>query len=256
MSRCVIRATIDDAVPYIYTREQADEIIKGYPAHEREARSKGIPTLGSGRIFPVEEETIKCAAFKIPDHWAQLGSIDFGHDHPTAAVNLAWDKDDDCIYITKGYKRRGADIALTGLSPTATHCSALKAWGDWLPWMWPHDGLQHDKGSGDELASQYRDAGLKMHHERVTFEDGGNGVEAGLAEMLDRMQTGKLKVFEHIEDWFDEFRLYHRKDGKVVKEYDDLMAATRYAIMGKRFAKTKPVRKKTGRQPTGGWMGL
>ena len=31
----------------------------------------------------------------------------------------------------------------------------------------------------------------------------------------------------------------HRKDGKVVKEGDDLMAATRYGIMMLRFASTK-----------------
>ena len=35
--------------------------------------------------------------------------------------------------------------------------------------------------------------------------------------MLDRMETGKFKVFNPLNDWFEEFRLYHRKDGKVVK---------------------------------------
>ena len=56
-------------------------------------------------------------------------------------------------------------------------------------------------------------------------------VEAGLMDMLTRMQTGRFKVFKHLNDWWEEFRLYHRKDGKVVKEDDDLMAATRYAMM-------------------------
>jgi hypothetical protein len=37
----------------------------------------------------------------------------------------------------------------------------------------------------------------------------------------------------------EEFRLFHRKDGKDVKEGDDLMSATRYAIMMLRFASTK-----------------
>ena len=45
------------------------------------------------------------------------------------------------------------------------------------------------------------------------------------------MQTGRFKVFAHLDDWFEEFRLYHRKDGKVVKLRDDLMSATRYALM-------------------------
>ena len=49
--------------------------------------------------------------------------------------------------------------------------------------------------------------------------------------MLSRMQSGQFKVFDHLNDWWDEFRLYHRKDGKVVKEGDDLMSATRYAVM-------------------------
>ena len=53
------------------------------------------------------------------------------------------------------------------------------------------------------------------------------------------METGRFKVFEHLNDWFEEFRLYHRKDGKVVKEGDDLMAATRYALMMLRFARTQ-----------------
>ena len=48
-------------------------------------------------------------------------------------------------------------------------------------------------------------------------------------DMLARMETGCFKVFKELNDWFEEFRLYHRKDGKVVKEGDDLMAATRYA---------------------------
>lgn len=62
-------------------------------------------------------------------------------------------------------------------------------------------------------------------------------------DMLDRMQTGRLKVAEHLADWWEEFRLYHRKDGKVVKEGDDLMSATRYGLMMLRHAKVKPITK-------------
>ena len=80
-----------------------------------------------------------------------------------------------------------------------------------------------------------------MLPERATFSDGTNGVEAGLMDMLDRMHTGRLKVFSHLNEWFEEFRLYHRKDGKVVKEMDDLMSATRYALMMIRFARTPPM---------------
>ena len=77
-----------------------------------------------------------------------------------------------------------------------------------------------------------------MLHEHAAFEDGSVSVEAGLMAMLDRTRTGKLKVFKEHNDWWEEFRLYHRKDGKVVKEGDDLMCATRYALMMLRHSST------------------
>jgi len=70
----------------------------------------------------------------------------------------------------------------------------------------------------------------------AAFPDGSNGVEAGVLDMLDRMKTGRLKVAAHLNDWWEEFRLYHRKDGQIVKEGDDLMAATRHALMMLRHA--------------------
>lgn len=230
VDRNVTTMTIDDAEHY--TPEERAKIIASYPAHEREARTKGIPALGSGRIFPVTEESIKVAPFEIPKHWVQIGGLDFGWDHPFAAVGCAWDRDADVFYVTKAYRARE--------STPVIHAAALKPWGAWLPWSWPHDGLQHDKGSGEQLAVQYRSQGLTMLPERATFDDGTNGVEAGVMDMLDRMMTGRWKVFSTCPEWFEEFLLYHRKDGQIVKEMDDLISASRYALMMKRFAKVKP----------------
>ena len=69
---------------------------------------------------------------------------------------------------------------------------------------------------------------------------GANHPDVGqtLHNMLIRMESGRFKVFKHLNDWFDEFRLYHRRDGKVHKEGDDLMSATRYAAMMLRYART------------------
>lgn len=224
----IVNMTIDDVEHY--TPEQRAAIIASYPEHEREARTKGIPILGSGRVFPIAEEAIKVTAFPIPPHWSRIVGLDFGIDHPTAAVWLAWDRDTDTVYVTDAYRVRDASIAI--------HAAGIKARGDWVPVAWPHDGLQRDKGSGEQLADQYRAQGLAMLRQRATFEDGSNGVEAGISEMLTRMQTMRFKVFAHLNDWFEEFRLYHRKDGLVVKDGDDLLSATRYALMMRRHAKT------------------
>lgn len=226
MTRHVTTMTIYDVDHY--SPEERAQIIASYPAHEREARAKGIPTLGSGRIFPIEEEAIKVNPFKIPSHWVRINGVDFGYDHPAAAVQCAWDRDDDVWYVIKAHRARETTPML--------FAPAVNAWGTWVPTSWPHDGLQHDKGSGEQLAKQYAKAGMRMLKDRATFEDGSNGVEAGLMDMLDRMQTGRFKVFSNLDDWFSEFRLYHRKDGKVVKKADDLLSATRYALMMKRKA--------------------
>lgn len=86
-----------------------------------------------------------------------------------------------------------------------------------------------------------------MLSSHASFSDGSTGVEAGLFEMLERMQTGRFKVFAHLNEWFEEFRLYHRKDGKVVKEGDDLMAATRYGVMSIRHSIVDPAAFKANR---------
>lgn len=226
MTRHVTTMTIYDVDHY--SPEERAQIIASYPAHEREARAKGIPTLGSGRIFPIEEEAIKVNPFKIPSHWPRINGMDFGWDHPAAAVQCAWDRDDDVWYVIKAHRAREQTPMMFAPS--------VKAWGTWVPTSWPHDGAQHDKGSGEQLAKQYAKEGMLMLKDRATFEDGSNGVEAGLMDMLDRMQTGRFKVFSNLDDWFSEFRLYHRKDGKVVKKADDLLSATRYALMMKRKA--------------------
>ncbi len=230
LDRALTMMTVDDVDHY--TDNEKEQIIASYQPHEREARLRGIPMLGSGRVFPVTLESITCKPFEIPDHWPMLGGIDFGWDHPTGAVAIAWDRDADCIYVTHAYRES---------ERTPDQISVeLKSWNqNAMPWSWPHDGYVHDKGSGITIADQYRRVGLRMMREHATFDNGGHGLEAGLLEMLQRMQSGRFKVFHHLEDWFAEFNIYHRKDGRVVKESDDLISATRMCVMAKRFAKVR-----------------
>lgn len=241
-ARHVTTMTIDDAEHF--TPEQRQAIIDSYQPHEREARTKGIPTMGSGRVFPVAEELVREDAFSIPKHWPKIAGVDFGFDHPFAAAWLAWDRDADCIHVYDCYRVRQQTPLI--------HGAAIKARGAAIPVAWPHDGLQHDKGSGLELAQQYRNQGVSMLPERAQFpDDRGNGVEAGVIEMLDRMQTGKLKIAAHLNEVWEEFRLYHREDGKIVKEGDDILCAIRYAMMSLRFARTDaPAKDRYGSKPS------
>ena len=225
----LFHATWDDA-PHL-DPETKDEILAALPPHERDMRSKGIPVLGSGLVFPVDEDFIKSEIFQIPDHWPRICALDFGWDHPTACVWVAYDRDQDTMYVYDAY-RQSAETPLV-------HAEAIKSRGEWIPCAWPHDGMQHDKGSGKPLAEHYRRSGVNMLGSHFENPDGGQAVEPGLMEMLQRMQSGRFKVFENLNRWFEEMRMYHRIDGKLVKERDDIMSATRYAVQSIRYASLK-----------------
>lgn len=228
--RALTMMTIDDVTHY--TEKQRRQIIAAYPEHEREARISGRPMLGEGKVFPIDRSEIVCDAFPIPEHWPVLGGIDFGWDHPTGCVSVAWDRDGDCIYVTHNYKERKRDPDQIS--------TEIKEWNRGQRWVWPHDGnVEIDRGSGLTIAQQYRRHGIRMIGKHVTFPDGGHGTEAGLLEMIQRMRSGRFKVFKHLEPWLAEFDIYHRKDGKLVKELDDLISATRLCVMGIRYANVR-----------------
>ena len=85
-ARHITSMTIDDVRHY--SEEEKNTIIASYPPHELEARTKGIPTLGSGRIFPVPEHALAIEHQEFPAHWPKIGGVDFGWEHPFAAVEL------------------------------------------------------------------------------------------------------------------------------------------------------------------------
>lgn len=234
----VVSMTIYDAEHY--SPADRDRIIASYPEHEKKARAMGIPVLGSGAIYPVADEVLMVEPFAIPKYYRRICGMDFGYDHPTAAGWMAHDADSDVVYLYDAYR--------VSKETPVVHSAAIKARGAWIPVAWPHDGLAHDKGGGKPLANQYRELGVNMLEDKATHEvanldeegSGGYGVEAGIINLLDRMQTGRFKVFRHLNDFFEEKNLYHRKEGVIVKEDDDLLDAVRTGLMMLRFAKPFP----------------
>jgi hypothetical protein len=79
-----------------------------------------------------------------------------------------------------------------------------------------------------------------MLPEPVKHADGGNSVEAGISDVLNRMQTGRLKIFSNNAELLEELRMYHRKNGLIHKVDEDLADAMRYLVMGIRYACNEP----------------
>ena len=226
--RGVVHMTIDDALHIKESDRQ--KIIEGYLPHEREARARGVPLLGSGAIFTMPESSITEPAIeRVPSYWAKIWGIDFGIGHPFAAALLLWDKDNDVIHVH--HTVRMADAY------PINHAAAMRPIGIEVPVAWPQDGTAREKGSGDALYHLYKKEGLSMLHEHACWPDGSRSTEAGVEEMRERERNGKLKVAAHLSEYLEERRFYHRKDGQIVKIKDDLLSAVRVGIMMKRFAK-------------------
>jgi phage terminase large subunit-like protein len=152
VDRKLVNATIDDAGHY--TAEERARIVAAYPAHERDARAKGIPVLGSGRVYPVDESAFVVDPFPLGRHLPRLAAIDFGISHPTAVVWLAWDRDTDTVILYDSMRIKDTSVVL--------QAPLIAAKGRWIPCVYPHDGDNREKSSGLTLASQYREWGVNM----------------------------------------------------------------------------------------------
>jgi phage terminase large subunit-like protein len=230
--RHVTTMTLDDAAHY--SAEDKARIAAQYSDHERDTRTKGVPQMGSGRVFLVDEEKLLVEPFECPRHWVRVGGLDPGWTHFAAFCECWWDRDLDVFYLARTVRLREQTVL--------QHVNAVRSWR--VRWAWPHDGRQQTlAGAGVPLMRQYRDAGLDMMNDKATFENGGMSVEAGVAEMHDRMRGGRWKVFRGQNDgWLEEYRLYFRKDGLLIKENDDAISASRYALMMRRFGQTDRMR--------------
>lgn len=233
-SKYLQTATWDDA-PHM-SEEAKEAILSQYPTYQRDMRSRGIPLMGAGLIFEHDEKAIRCDPFEIPEHWLLINGLDFGWDHPQAHIQMAWDMGADTFYIIHAFKQ-------SKIQPhEAWH--VVKPWAEDVPTAWPADGLQTEKGSAKQQKDYYEEAGFEMLSEHATWEEGGVGVEAGLMEMNNLFKTGRLKVFSHLKEVFEELRQYHRvskANGKseIVQIKEDLICAIRYAYMMRRHAMQK-----------------
>lgn len=243
-SKFVVMATWDDA-PHL-SQAVKDELWKAIPPFQRDARSKGIPQLGAGAIYPVPETDIIIKDFEIPIHWPRAYGMDVGWNRtavPWGAIN----RETDMLYIYSEHYRAQAEPSI--------HAEGIKSRGNWIPGVIDPAARGRSQKDGLQLLQSYLDLGLKLD---VAF----NGVESGVYEVWQRLSSGRLKVFASCQNWISEFRLYRRDEkGHIVKNNDHLMDATRYLVMsGIEKAKTKPIEqsdvasKHLSGGHSGGWM--
>lgn len=214
MSRYVVMASWDDA-PHLSDKDKA-ELLASLPPHQKEARSKGIPSMGAGAIYPVPEDEVFIKPFQLPAYFPRAYGMDVGWKK-TACVWGAWDRENDIVYAYSEHYR--------GQVEPAVHAAAIRARGSWITGAIDPASGGSSQIDGKRLIDMYVKQGLNL----INAE---NSVEAGLLEVFQRLSTGRLKIFETLVNLRAEYRLYRRNDkGRVVKENDHLLDALRYLIM-------------------------
>ena len=209
------------------TEKQKKEMFLALPPHQRDARSKGIPNLDSGAIYPVIEESFVIAPFEIPKYWPRLYGMDVGWNW-TAVIWIAKDPESGVCYAISEHKQ--------GEEKPLFHADAIKSRGKWIHGVIDPASRGRSQIDGIKLMDQYKDQGLIL-------EVANNAVEAGIYEVWEGLSSGKIKVFNSLVSFMDEFRIYHRDSkGKIAKKNDHLMDAFRYVIMSKDKATTNLVK--------------
>lgn len=217
--------------------EERRRMAASYLPSELPARTKGLPSIGSGMVWPVQESDIVVPAFAVPEDWPRLISLDPGFEHGTGALLGALDQEADALYIAADHWKRQEH--------TAIHAAKIHAWGDWIPVAIDYaSGINVD--DGEAVKAKYRKVMRNpIHNANKAFSAGGG-------EVYDRMCDGRFFVMDTCRLWLGQFRQYVRgENGKIVMpknahdpnfHHFELMDCSRYIAMGVKsgYAKVMP----------------
>lgn len=224
-NRYIVNCDWNDA-PHL-TEDMKEQQLAECSPHEREARSRGLPALGAGAVYPFFQEDYVVEPFQIPIWYEKAYGLDVGHN-VTAAVFIARDPDTGIYYVySEHYLKR---------ETPRTHADAIQQRGTWLRGAAdPAAGGMRDF-EGLTLLQQYKIFGLDLFVGNKLFKL--NAVEPGIAKVYNLFESGQLKIFKSCPNLIEELNLYRRVENKrtgeleIHKQNDHAADALRYGLFG------------------------
>ena len=141
----------------------------------------------------------------------------------------ALDPQTDILYLYSEHNQNNAEPAI--------HAQGIRSRGKWIPGLIDPTANGRSQSDGWNPLEIYQDLGL-------TLEPVEDSEQSGVCEVLQRMRSGRLKVFGTLENFFQQYRLYRRDEqGQVVKQNDLLMNCLRHlCVSGSDQMITEPKR--------------
>lgn len=237
-------------VPELFTPELIKEKLASLPEWERDLRSKGLPAVGRGAVFPIADDLISFspADYQPLPHHQVIAGIDFGSIiDPSVVAICVHDTDNDKFYV---WDILYLDQSFEARSPAGIWDRLCQSCYSGVPIVVPHDaGLKSN--NPDASGKMLQRLGANVQHEPFynpsdtqlnakkygTSSKVYNHKETGLQEFRYLMNEGRLKVRSDLDDWFREKHSYSYTFNEMTRETkprdkdDHTMDASRYGIL-------------------------
>lgn len=232
MSRFLITADWENNAPHLTPEARAD-LFSSIPPYQKDARTRGIPQLGAGIIYPIPEDDVIYDTIKIEPHWPRGYGMDVGWNR-TAALFDAKNPDTGIVYRYAEYYR--GEVEPEVHAAALRRLCALRADGrpsaPWIPGRIDPAARGRQQADGEKLLKMYRELIYGLEDPLIgqqMLKPANNAVETGIYAEWMALSQGRLKVWRGCKNWLAERRLYRRDEkGRIVKKFDHAMDAGRY----------------------------
>lgn len=173
-----------------------------------EARTEGYAAMGSGRVYPIDEQFVVIPKVRIPDFWPKAYGMDPGQAN-FACVWVAMDPNTGVKYVYDEYKHGHVNYIL--------HVEAIKNRGEWIAGgIDPHEAVK-PRDDGDTVQNYFESHNLSL----VAAKGDPDALRIRIRAMLD---SGSLKITDNCTGIIGEIRTYRydaNDPNKIARNQED-----------------------------------
>lgn len=222
------------------TAELKKELLDGIPEWEIPMRTQGIPSKGSGAIFPIDDENITIEPLVPEPHWPVVAAVDFGQTRDPSVVMFITRNLETGQYIIYDEIYLDVDRSVENIAEQILNTHTPN-----IPVIVPNDGNRTDGGS-ETRATILRNLGcnvvmgvfnnpefIRNRISNVKEKDAGK--EGGIHWMAHGFKSGSVKVVSTCYNFFRQKRSYFWvSSGAKTKPRDgndDTIDCARYGLL-------------------------